>query len=70
MCSTTVGRAFGFRANSGKAKKLAAIRALLDVEPPPPIAERLCLCPVCGKGQLTPREMLEPWSLLPRSNTS
>jgi hypothetical protein len=63
-------RAFGFLANSGKAKKLAAIRALLNVEPPPPIAERLCLCPVCGKGQLTYREMLEPWSLLPRSNTS
>jgi hypothetical protein len=32
-------RAFGFLANSGKAKKLAAIRALLDVEPPPPVAK-------------------------------
>lgn len=63
-------RSYGFLANSGKREKLLAIRACLGVQAPPPTTERACLCPLCGLGALVDRQMLEPWTLLPRSNSS
>ena len=64
-------RSYGFLANSGKREKLLAIRACLGVQAPPPTTtERVCLCPLCGLGALVDRQMLEPWTLLPRSNSS
>lgn len=63
-------RAFGFLANNGKREKLAAIRALLVAEAPVPLEERECLCPICGLGSLVERQMLEPWTMLPRRDTS
>lgn len=63
-------RSFGFLANNGKREKLAAIRGLLRADPPAPLAVRECLCPFCGIGVLVQRELLEPWTLLPRRDTS
>lgn len=51
-------RAYGFLANAHKAKKLAAIRALLDVDAQPAATDDAntdavtCVCPICGKGAL------------------
>jgi len=60
-------RSFGFLGNNGKRKKLAAIRAILGTAPPEPPKERECLCPICGIGALVDRQMLEPWTMLPRT---
>ena len=63
-------RSFGFLANNGKSESLLAIRLALKAAAPTPTPERLCLCPICGIGVLTERQMLEPWTLQPRSDTS
>ena len=63
-------RSFGFLANNGKHEKLAAIRTILGAETPAPTKVRECLCPFCGVGVLVDRQLLEPWTLLPRRDTS
>ena len=51
-------------------KQFADAGAELPAAPPPTTTERVCLCPLCGLGALVDRQMLEPWTLLPRSNSS
>lgn len=63
-------RSFGFLANSGKRENLLGIRAALAAAAPTPKPKRVCVCPVCGVGVLVTRQMLAPWTPLPRSDTS
>lgn len=63
-------RSSGFLANSVKRESLLAIRGALEATAPVPTPERPCLCPVCGIGVLVSRQMLQPWTLLPWSDTS